>query len=401
MLQHNISWLFSKYLTKQFLSSFLLVVAVFAALIFLIDNIELLRRASDKENVGFALILQMAFLKLPNIIQKLLLFAVLIGSLLCLSRLTKSSELVVARAAGISVWQFLLPAMGVSMLISIMVISVINPLSSSMMEKYEQLEAKYFGEITNSLTISGSGLWLKEQVKSSSRSSDKSQGQENQANNNDNSVNNNDINNKSAIIHAASFDRQQLELFEVIMFVFDRNHKFLGRVDAKKAKLMVNPKTLKNYWHLHDVYILSPTSSDYHDEYRIATTISAENVQESFAAPETISFWELPEFISNLEKAGFSARPHKMYYYQLLASPIIYGAMVWVAALFALRIARRGKVGWMIAAGIFTGFVIYFSSNIIYALGVSGHFPILVASFLPPFLCLIISGSLLLHYEDG
>ena len=39
--------------------------------------------------------------------MQILPFAVLLGGMLCFWRLTRSSELIVARAAGISAWEFL------------------------------------------------------------------------------------------------------------------------------------------------------------------------------------------------------------------------------------------------------------------------------------------------------
>ena len=57
-----------------------------------------------------ALLLEMAALKLPHTAQDVMPFAVLFGTMLAFWRLTRSNELVVARAAGVSVWRFLTPA---------------------------------------------------------------------------------------------------------------------------------------------------------------------------------------------------------------------------------------------------------------------------------------------------
>ena len=50
---------------------------------------------------------EIAALRLPYIAMQILPFAVLLGGILCFWRLTRSSELIVARAAGVSAWEFL------------------------------------------------------------------------------------------------------------------------------------------------------------------------------------------------------------------------------------------------------------------------------------------------------
>ena len=54
-----------------------------------------------------ALVSEIAALRLPYIAMQVLPFAVLLGGMLCFWRLTRSSELIVARAAGVSAWEFL------------------------------------------------------------------------------------------------------------------------------------------------------------------------------------------------------------------------------------------------------------------------------------------------------
>ena len=76
-----------------------------------VDLIELLRRSSNRPAATFIVVFQMAWLHLPFFLQKLLPFAVLFGAMFSFQRLTRSHELVAARAIGVSVWQFLTPAL--------------------------------------------------------------------------------------------------------------------------------------------------------------------------------------------------------------------------------------------------------------------------------------------------
>ena len=97
---------------------------------FLLDYIELIRRGGAKVQATLSLLLEMAALKLPHTAQEVLPFAILFGTMLAFWRLTRNNELVVARAAGVSVWQFLTPAVLVALLVGIFAVTVFNPIAS-------------------------------------------------------------------------------------------------------------------------------------------------------------------------------------------------------------------------------------------------------------------------------
>ena len=126
----------SKYFGKQFFIGILMALSLLIGLVFLVDFVELLRRASG-EDINIGIVISMAILKLPTMIQKIFPFAFLFGGIFTFARLTKTHELVVTRAAGVSVWQFLLPAMIIALICGTFVVTVFNPLSSIMASQYE------------------------------------------------------------------------------------------------------------------------------------------------------------------------------------------------------------------------------------------------------------------------
>src|ERR687886_1298680 len=101
---------FSTYVARQFFVWFGGVFAAMVVITFLLDYIELIRRGGAKLQATLSLLFEMAALKLPHTAQEVLPFAILFGTMLAFWRLTRSNELVVARAAGVSGWPFLTPA---------------------------------------------------------------------------------------------------------------------------------------------------------------------------------------------------------------------------------------------------------------------------------------------------
>ncbi len=357
----------SLYLGKQFLKNVGIILAIIISIIFLIDFIEMLRRGSGKDNVTFLIILQMVLLRLPDLTQKLLPFIALFGGMLTFFRLSRTSELTVIRAAGVSVWQFLGPSLLIAFLSGVFVLTVVNPMAATMSAHFTQMEAKFFKKRTNLLMVSSKDLWLR-QVDDEGLS----------------------------VIHARGILNQGIDLTDVIIFQYDNQEQFTGRIEADRARLR------KGYWDLDGVLMTSPDQPGIvQKQLKLQTSLTLNQIQESFASPKTLSFWELPEFIETLESAGFSALSHRLYWHSLFAGPVLLLAMVLVAATFSLRATRRGRTGLLVMAGITTGFVFYFFSDIILALGMSGGLPIQLAAWTPAISITLFGLSMMFHLEDG
>lgn len=361
----------SRYIGWQFFIAIALAYIGMASLVSLIDFVELLRRSADKEHVPFGILIKMMILKTPYLGLRLVPFAVLIGSMFALMKLTRSNELVVARAAGVSVWQFLLSPLMLVFVIGILFVTVFNPIAAAMLSKYEQMEGKYFTGRPSLLAVSSSGLWLRQMEKNNTLIHE-------------------------YIIHAERVSQKDMQLSKVIVFIFGENSRFLGRFDAASAKLE------KGYWDLRDVtYSRIGQPPEVTPSYTLTTDLTISQIQDSFASPMTLSFWQIPPFISILENAGFSAIRHKVYWHSLLASPLLLCAMVLVAATFSLRMPRRGGLAILIAIGVLTGFFVHFISDLVLALGQSGGLPVLLAAWSPGVVGIMAGIGLLLHFEDG
>ncbi|MFT6557767.1 LPS export ABC transporter permease LptG [Sneathiella sp.] len=357
----------SFYMGKQFLKNVGIILGVLVSIIFLADLIELLRRASGKDNITVFIVLQMVLLRLPDLTQKLLPFIALFGGMLTFFRLSRTNELTVIRATGVSVWQFLLPCLMISLFFGIFVLTVVNPVAATMESYSAQMDAKYFKKRTNLLMISSKDLWLR-QVDDSGLS----------------------------VIHARSAINQGVDLTDVIIFQYDKNEQFTGRIEAERARLR------QGYWDLDNVLMTSPDLPGVVKDYmRLETSLTVNQIQESFASPKTLSFWDLPEFIDTLEEAGFSALSHRLYWHSLIAGPVLLLAMVLVAATFSLRATRRGHTGLLVMSGIATGFVFYFFTDIIQALGMSGNLPIPLAAWSPAITITLLGLAMMFHLEDG
>ena len=359
---------FSAYVARQFFGWFCAVFSAMVIISFLLDYIELIRRGGAKLQATLWLLFEMAALKLPHTAQEVLPFAILFGTMLAFWRLTRNNELVVVRAAGVSVWQFLTPALLVALLIGIIAVTVFNPIASLCETAYEKLESHVLRQGSDPLALSDTGLWLRQS----------------------------DQHGNQVIIHAGRIESQQLILDPVTLFFFNDATQFASRVDAQSARLE------KGDWLIEDGVRWVPNEPPQSfPELRLATTLTPRKIEESFSSPDTMSFWDLPGFISLLEQSGFPAQRHRLHFNVLLARPFLLCAMVLVAATFSLRMQRRGGATLMIIGGVISGFLLYFLSDVVFALGLSSKVPVTLAAWIPTGVSLIFGVSMLLHLEDG
>jgi lipopolysaccharide export system permease protein len=171
---------------------------------------------------------------------------------------------------------------------------------------------------------------------------------------------------------------------------------FEGRIDAHSAVLETGAWTLSDAW-------VSGMSGKpvHHPVYSLPTTLTPTQIQESFASPSTISFWDLPSFIYSARKAGFSAVRYTLYFDSLLIMPALFAAMVFMAASFSLRLARLGGLMQVILYSALAGFGVYFFSNVATAMGESGILPVALAASAPAAAAILLGMTLVFHQEDG
>lgn len=346
-----------------------IAIALFALSVIavLVDLIELLRRSSSRPDATFIVVFQMAWLHLPFFLQKLLPFAVLFGAMFSFQRLTRSHELVAARAIGVSVWQFLTPALAVCVTFGVFVVTILNPIGAVLVGKYENMERIYFSNMAAHVAVSPGGLWLRQPDDEG-----------------------------EILVHARHMIRNPPRLQHVTVFFFDEEKRFAARADATTADLE------NGYWHMKKPFYASDDGSSRQiDTMQIPTDLTPDRIQESFEAPETTSFWDLPDFIASLEAVGFSAREHRLYWHRLLTLPTLLAAMLLIGAAFSLRLVRRGGTGILVAGGLITGFGFYILSDVIFALGLSGRLPPPMAAWTPVGIAILLGVTTLLHLEDG
>jgi len=357
----------SRYFAWRFFVSVAGVFAGVFVLVAFVDYIDVMRKASDVPDAPASELMLMSLYRVPQTMERLLPFSVLVGAMTCFFGLSRRMELVVARGAGMSVWQIIAPAMLVAVALGAIGTMIYNPLSASLREASKRIESKIFGQTQTALEGYDSGYWVRQ------RGAD-----------------------GESILNARQSREQGLKLSTITVFTFNSAGEFKERIEAQEAELQPGA------WQLTHARIFALNTPPYEfDSYLLPTKLTREQVAESFAAPDTVGFWHLPTYIRFAEDSGLAAAGYRLQYQILIARPFLLAAMILLASSVSLRAFRFGGVPQRILLGVAAGFSIYVLSKVTEDLSKAELLYPLLAAWLP-----IVAGGLsgflvLLHEEDG
>ncbi len=360
------------YIARRFIGMFALVFAIFLGIMLLIETIDQLRKYSGTR-LGLGDAVYMASLSVPQSLYRILPLIVILASIALFLALARSSELVVVRAAGRSGLRFLAAPVVAALVIGALAVAVFNPLVAATSKQYDVMSALYGGDGGSVMSLSGAGLWMRQ---------GDAAGQ--------------------SVIKAARAAPDGASLQGVTFLTFLPDGTPAQRIEAKQANLQPGQWVLTGVkrWNLasgnpeRDATALP-------DGLTLATDLTVERIRNSFGAATDVAFWNLPRDIADLERAGFSARAHRVWLQMELALPLLLASMVLIAAGFTMRHARFGKTGSMVLLALAGGFAIFFLRNFAQVLGENGQIPILIAAWTPPIAAIMLALGLLLHLEDG
>ncbi|MFD0987196.1 LPS export ABC transporter permease LptG [Methyloligella solikamskensis] len=359
----------ARYFSVRFLVAMVAVFTLCCLLIFFVDFIEMLRRAGNYDgDISPAMLIGITLLRVPSFSELTLPFAVLIGTIIVFVMFSRSSELVVVRAAGISVWQFTLPAILVAGVLGVGFVLLYNPLAAMARAQAEEMYTAAFGKDESVMSSSNKGgAWLRE-----------------------------DGVDGPSVLQATHVLNQGLELRGVTVFQYDKKNNLTERVAADKAVLKNGRWELENAW-------VTPIGAEpqQHQRYLLSTYLSPTQVRDSLGTVFSISFWDLPNFIEIAEKAGLPATQYRVQYHLLLSRPFLLMTMVLVAATCSLRAFRQGNAQMQAVVGLVAGFGFFLFSEVSRNFALAGLTSAIAAAWVPVIIAASLAVTVLLYKEDG
>ncbi len=357
----------NKYISKKFLTNVLLTYVMCVVLIFLIDFVEMLRMSAKSAETPFFLAAKLTFLRMPGFTEMIFPFAILIGGIGTFLLLSRSSELTIFRANGMSVWQFITPVLILASLIGVASFALYNPMAAKAKAQSEKIFAQSFGRSKSMFKSTGNGIWLRQ------KSAD-----------------------GASILHAKASSNGGLLLNGVTAYLFDKNHNFIERIEARDAMLS------RRSWVLRDVKVSAVGfGAQHYNKYLIGTYLTPEQVKNSLGSLESVSFWDYPNQIQIAKDTGLPSLRYEIQYAAMLSRPLVFSIMVLLAATTALGVFRFGGVQKMLLTGLGAGFIFFLFAEITKNLAGAGVVSPNMAAWMPAVITGIVAITVLLHQEDG
>ena len=353
------------YFFRRYVTTFVQFFLGVSVISYLVDFTEFSRFKSTLPGYTVGGGLLVSALRIPLIAQTAIPFIILFSAIATLMALNRRYELVVARSAGVSAWQFLAPLCLASILIGMLVVTVFNPLGARALAWAQQLEASFSGKEQSDFDIRIP--WMRQRDQDG-----------------------------VTIIGAKSTAQQGRQLNEATFIQIDRSGAIVDRIDARRAILG------DGMWLIDDA-VRRPRGGapEQVDRLELKTSLRPEFVEEKLARPETIPFFELPRKMQAAWSFGLNANGFGMQYHSLIALPMLMVAMTLIAATVSMRFARMGQSATMILGGVVAGFLLYVISVLVKAFGTAGIVPPFVAAWIPVVVAMFFGVTFLLYKEDG
>lgn len=359
------------YFARRFLTTFLGVAGVFLLIILSIDLVEQLRQFSS-DDATMVDVFVLSALNVPRSFYRMLPLIMILAAITFFLALARSSELVVTRAAGRSAMRALMAPLAVTLMIGVASVAVLNPLVAATSKAYEARGDALRGS-SSVLSLGSSGLWLRQGDDSG-----------------------------QTVIRAQNANLDGTRLTGVTFLTFTPDGAPAQRINATAAQLSKGAWVLRDVksWPLLDETIPEAAAAEM-AELSVPSTLTPDQIRDSFGTPSSIPIWELPRFIARLQTAGFSAQRHLVWFHAEIALPVFLIAMVLIAATFTMRHQRGGRTGLMVLFAVLLAFLVYFIRNFAQVLGENGDLPPLLAAWVPLLAAIGLSLGVLLHNEDG
>ncbi len=356
-----------RYIAKRVFLTICSVFVLVMVIIFMIDLVEILRIAGRSGSVPMTSVLWIVLLRLPSFAELTMPFAILAGTIGAFLALNRNAEIVVTRAAGMSVWQFLAPGLAVALALGVFANTTYNPMAAAARAKSEAVYAEAFGEKSSLFSGSAAVQWLRQ-----------------------------DGVDGSSVMSATTTANQGRSLAGVQVVQFDRRGAFVEHVEAQRAELR------DGYWDLTNAIVERPRAAPEHFEsYQVSTYLTPTEVNETLGSEFSVSFWQLPGLIQLAERAGLPAKAFRVQYASLLTRPIQFAIMVLLAGTVALRTFRFGKIQTKVVGGLVFGFGFFVLAEVSRQMGVAGLISSMASVLVPVAIGGFASVTVLLHQEDG
>lgn len=341
-------YVLSRYILKEFIRLFLLVLCVFLFIYLLVDFFEKIDNFLGV-NLPASTVLSYFVYKIPLIITQMEPVAVLIGGVLTVSLLTRSNEMLAMKSIGRNIFQTTKPIFWAALILSILLFQIkesIVPLTTIKTNFIWDVQVKrkppkgFFG---------GGKFWFK---------------------------------GENTIYSIGRFSPDKSVLEDIELFLFDPNFCLKEIIYGREARWS------DKSWLFKGVQLKTLNSDGSHkivsfDEQLVDLGQSPKDFMEITKKADEMSFAELSSYVQKLKHQRQDATPYRVDWQARLAYPIIGPILLFLGIPVLFWRKLKSSIALGISLGVFLVFVVWITWNFSLTLGRTGMLPPFVAVWLP------------------
>jgi len=355
-------YLINKYLGQEFLKIVFNSSIIFFALGFIMSLFEEINFFKDLD-VNIITPINLALLFTPSLLHNFFPFIILLSGIWFFLKIKKSDELTAINISGLSNLSVIITPGFLSIILGIIFITAINPITSVLITKYENVKGGYELDQEYLAAITDNGIWIKEKNL-----------------------------HKNNIIRALYLVDENL--IELTIYEFDKNNDFLRRIEAESA----NISSLK--WTLKNVKIINADGLVSAEDIKTISYISMydiKKIKSLYSNLDTISFWNLDREIKLLEQRGYSSKEMQAKLHRSFSFPFFLLSMLLLSSFFTLG-TRFSESNWTyVFFTIISSILIFFFNDFSAVLGKTEKLPIVVSVWMPIAIIFIFSFVGIIH----
>lgn len=352
------TFLINKYLSKEFTKIVIITILIFFCLGFIMNLFEEINFFKDI-NIGIYIPILLTTLKVPSLLHNMLPFIVLIAGIWFFLKIKKSDEATAMKISGMSNLSIILIPSIISIVLGIIFITMVNPLTSISLKKYETFKGSYEIDKDYLAAITKNGIWIREKDA-----------------------------NKNNIIRASNLKDENLMTLSI--YEFNKENNFIKRIEAEHANIS------SNNWILKNVNILDENGnllSENLGSIEYKSIYNLDKIKSLYSNMDTVSFWKIGSEIKLLEERGYSTKQMETKLHRSLSFPFFLLSMVFLSGLFTLGISFKENNLTYIFITIITCILVYFFNDFSAALGKTERLSVEIAVWMPILIIFIFGAA--------
>ena len=346
------------YLLKEFFKVVVNTSLVFFCLGLIINLFEEINFFKDYD-VGIYLPLILSFLFVPSLFYNMFPFIILLSGIWFFLHIRKTDEIIAMKISGMSNLSIILVPSILSIILGIFFITLVNPVTSTLVKKYESTKGSFEKDQDYLAAITSNGIWIKE---------------------------------KNNIIKSSMLNKNNL--LDVSIYEFDNNDNFLKRFEAESADIS------SRNWILKNVKIIDKDGKSIEENTSniiYKSIYDVKKIKSLYSNLDTISFWNLQNEIKLLENRGYSTREMRSKLQQSLAFPFFLLSMIFLGGVITLGTQSKDSNWKYVFIALFASVLIFYFNRFSAALGKTDKLSIEVSIWMPVIIIFILSAVGLIH----